>query len=171
MGDSRRFSQFAEVIANNWPASHFVADVAGGKGLLQAALRRRSFTNIVSWDKRHKYAKGNRARMYRYGLFDYRSAPRDYDLVVGMHPDQGTDHIVSYAVKHRKPFAVCPCCVLPSAQPYGGTAGYAQWCDHLIRMAESARFDVNVTLLPMTGRNVVIVGRPLKRMALMCLSA
>lgn len=97
-----------------------------------------------------------------YGLFDFRSAPRDYDLVVGMHPDGGTDHIIQYAIKHRKPFCVCPCCVIPSAAPYGGDSGYVSWINHLVKMAEHARFDVAVTLLQMTGRNVAIIGKPLK---------
>lgn len=161
MGDSRRFSLFADLIASNWPASRFVCDVAGGKGYLQAALYGHGFRNVISWDKRPKYSKGLRAKHYRYGYFDYRSAPIDYELVVGMHPDQGTDHIVSYAVKHRVPFAICPCCILPSAQAYFYPSNsYKHWCDHLAGLAERAGFRVTATSLPMAGRNEVLLGWP-----------
>lgn len=160
MGDPRRFSLFADVIAANFPSTLPVADVAGGKGYLQVALRQRGFASVVSWDKRPRYSKGHRARFYRYGLFDARSAPRDYGLAVGMHPDGGTDHIIAYAARHRVPFAVCPCCVQPSAEPYFGSYRYADWCDHLARLAEHAGFDVTLAGLPMRGRNVVLIGRP-----------
>lgn len=163
MGDSRRFDLFADRIASRFDATLKIADVAGGKGYLQAALYQRGFRDVLSWDRRRKYAKGNRGRNYRYGYFDFRSAPRDYDLVCGMHPDQGTDHIIQYALKHRKPFAVCPCCIMPSAVPYGGPSSlYARWCDHLIQMAQNGGFIVDVGMLPMRGRNVFIIGSPKK---------
>ena len=44
MGDPRRFSLFADVIAANFPSNLPVADVAGGKGYLQVALRQRGMT-------------------------------------------------------------------------------------------------------------------------------
>lgn len=36
---------------------------------------------------------------------------READIIVGLHPDQPTGDIVEYCVKHKKPFAVVPCCV------------------------------------------------------------
>eukprot|EP00884_Botryococcus_braunii_P009330 jgi/Botrbrau1/18399/Bobra.0469s0001.1 len=38
-------------------------------------------------------------------------------VIVGMHPDQATDHIVEFAQRTRKPFAVVPCCVHPTYFP------------------------------------------------------
>ena len=32
-------------------------------------------------------------------------------VVVGMHPDQATESLVDFALRHGKPFAVVPCCV------------------------------------------------------------
>lgn len=157
MGDRRRFDLFADFIARNFNTGLNVADVASGNGKLHGALTHRGFDNIVSWDKRQRNA-GPR-RMFKYGYFDCRNAPRGYELVVGMHPDAGSDHIVGYAAKHRVPFAICPCCVLPSAFPYQGCK-YDHWIEHLERLAGNARMRTAVTTLPMTGRNIVIAGWP-----------
>ena len=35
----------------------------------------------------------------------------DCSIIVGMHPDQGAEHIVDFALRNNKPFAVVPCCV------------------------------------------------------------
>jgi len=32
-------------------------------------------------------------------------------MMIGMHPDQATESLVDYALKHEVPFAVVPCCV------------------------------------------------------------
>ena len=157
MGDKSRFRLMADLIAQRISVDARVADVAGGKGGLQAEMFLRGFRSVVSWDKRPKCA-GPR-RNYRHGLFDYRSAPRDYDAVVGMHPDGGTDHIVAYAVKHRKPFLVCPCCVVPSASRLEDI-GYDGWVRHLAKMATDAAFKVETVTLPMIGRNLVLAGVP-----------
>lgn len=147
----------ADVIDQRFDRWIRVADVASGNGQLQANLYRRGFDRIVSWDTRRRNA-GPR-RNYHIGRFDYRSAPRDYDLVVGMHPDAATDYIVAYAVKHRVPFVVCPCCVLPSASKLEDI-GYDGWIRHLIGLATVTGFDVEKIKLPMTGRNLVLVGMP-----------
>ncbi|MDI3467824.1 MAG: hypothetical protein OJF50_006645 [Nitrospira sp.] len=46
MGDPRRFHAFAEVIVKHLHPSMAIADVAGGKGYLQAALRERGFRSM-----------------------------------------------------------------------------------------------------------------------------
>lgn len=157
MGDKSRFRLMADVIAERISPVAHVADVAGGKGGLQAEMFLRGFRSVVSWDERPKCA-GPR-RNYRYALFDYRSAPRGYDAVVGMHPDAGTDHIIAYATKHRKPFIVCPCCVMPSATRLEDV-GYDGWLRHLTRLAADSAFKVETIILPMAGRNVVLAGTP-----------
>jgi hypothetical protein len=157
MGDPRRFDLFADFISRNFDCDMNVADVASGNGKLHGALLHRGFENIVSWDKRPRNQKPR--RMFKYGLFDCRNAPRHYDLVVGMHADQGTDHVIGYAIKHKVPFVICPCCVLPSAFPYQGYR-YEHWIEHLERLAVNARMRTIVTSLPMSGRNIVIAGWP-----------
>jgi hypothetical protein len=155
MGDKSRFRLFADLIASRIPHSAKIADVASGRGQLQAELYRRDYRSVVSWDTRGRNF-GPR-RNYHGGLFDYRSAPRDYDAVVGMHPDAGTDHIIAYAVRRRVPFIVCPCCVLPSASKMEDI-GYDGWIRHLTGMA--AGFTVERIVLPMAGRNLVLAGEP-----------
>ena len=39
------------------------------------------------------------------------------ELVIGMHPDQATEPLVNLAIRHRKPFAVVPCCVFAHENP------------------------------------------------------
>lgn len=157
MGDSARFRLMADVIEWYIDPHLAVADVASGNGQLQAELSRRGFDRITSWDKRRRNT-GPR-RNYHYGLFDFRNAPRGYDAVIGMHPDAATDHIVCYAVKHRVPFIVCPCCVLPSATRLEDI-GYVGWLRHLTAIAITAGFSVEPITLPMSGRNIVLAGVP-----------
>jgi hypothetical protein len=54
MGDTRRFSLMAELIADRVPIDATIADIAGGKGGLQAELYCRGFRSVTSWDLRHK---------------------------------------------------------------------------------------------------------------------
>lgn len=157
MGDSRRFDLFARVVARNVGTSARVADVAGGKGHLQAALRQLGFSDVTSWDRRPRYA-GNR-RGYRYGYFDHSTAP-EYDAVVAMHPDEGTDHALLYAAERRVPAVICPCCVRPSAAAYAGPGKYHAWVAHLVRLAERGGLAVTATTLPMSGRNDVLILKP-----------
>ncbi len=161
MGDSMRFRLFTEAIQDRFPDRDAkIADVASGKGQLQAALRQVGYRKVESWDKRPRNAKNRYG--YRYGYFDYQNAPRGYGLVVGMHPDEGTDHIIEYACKHRVPFLVCPCCVMPSASKFEGI-GYEEWMRHLIGLAGTRRMEIEILSLPMEGRKEVIVGRPIGR--------
>ena len=51
-------------------------------------------------------------------LKEAREAWERCDVVVGLHPDEATDAIVDAALAARKPFAVVPCCVFPSAFPH-----------------------------------------------------
>src|SRR5688500_3796078 len=48
----------------------------------------------------------------------YRELLLNCSLVVGLHPDQATELIVDFALKHGKPFAVVPCCVFPALFPH-----------------------------------------------------
>lgn len=159
MGDPRRFDLFSKLIERAHPAREMsIADVASGKGALQAALRQRGYRSVISWDTRKRNAKTRPC--YRFGKFDHRNAPRGYDLVIGMHPDQATDQIIAYAAKHRVPFVVCPCCLLPTASTFWGPHTFSGWVDHLIEFARAGRMKVEMESLPMVGRNVVLLGVP-----------
>ena len=79
-------------------------------------------------------------------------------VVVGMHPDQATEHLVDFALDTGKAFAVVPCCVhskerpnrtAPDGAPVRSFQSFiAYLCDKspLIQTAE----------LPIPGRNVVV---------------
>lgn len=158
MGDSRRFELFGALCGRNLHPQMRIADVAAGKGYLQANLHERGFVHVESWDRRPRMAKGRRT--YRYGYFNYRTAPK-YDAVVALHPDEGTDHAILYAGIQRVPAIICPCCATPSAVAYwGARGGYVEWMRHLIRLAESCALHVTHTELRMTGRNQVLILRP-----------
>lgn len=158
MGDSRRFDLMAKLAASHIPLTTHVVDVAAGKGYMQAALRERGFAAVTSWDKRPQQAKGR--KFYRYGYFDFRSAPRDYGAVVAMHPDEGTDHAVMYAVKHRVPALICPCCVKPSAVMFNRRHTFHAWVEHLVSLAEAGHMEVQTAMLRMNGKNLVLILKP-----------
>lgn len=158
MGDSRRFHLFAKLVEKHLDKELNIVDVASGKGHLQAALRELGFKNIVSWDKRKKNAS-NRRGGYRYGYFDYRCS-EDYDAVVALHPDEGTDHAILYCGLHQIPGIICPCCIKPHAVQFFGRYDFSGWSDHLKRLAGKHNLSVQETVLPMNGRNFVMILKP-----------
>ncbi len=94
MGDSKRFELFAQYIARNFSASKYPrADIAGGQGYLQQALRKLSY-QVTTFDKRHKHVKSNKIQ-YKFKYFNS-SIKEEYDLLVGMHPDE---HILTTFLK------------------------------------------------------------------------
>ena len=157
MGDPRRFDAFAKLIERHVHVSASVADVAGGKGYLQSAMRQRGYRSIVSWDKRKRCATGRAG--YRYGWFDHRTAPA-YDAVVAMHPDEGTDHAILYAIEHGVTALVCPCCIKPHATTYWGDGNYRDWCRHLSGLAARGKRRPVWTTLPIVGRSDVLIVNP-----------
>lgn len=149
MGDTRRFDAFGDFVGRNWPDRMLrIADVAGGKGGLHAALYQRGYPNVVTFDKRRNRANPARSH-YRYGWFD-ESVTEPFDLILGMHPDEATDVAMAYALERGLPYAVVPCCVKPMVWPFGGHE-YGDWLSHLARKGGSRQ-----AALPITGRNVVL---------------
>lgn len=160
MGDQRRFDLFADLIARRFPRRGArVADVAGGVGLLQVALRARGFGDVVTFDRCRASRRARGVKAYVDGWFDHRLGG-GFDLVVGMHPDGGSDHIVAYAVRNRVPFVLCPCCTVPDAVPYDGPRDPRSWRRHLAGIAAAGGLAVETALLPMGGMGEVLVGHP-----------
>lgn len=148
MGDSRRFNIFSEKIRKSLAADANIADVAGGKGYLQLALREKGFGNVETWDKRAKHVGGKR----RFEFFDWKTAP-DYDAVVAMHPDEGTDHSILYAAERGVPAFVCPCCAKGSAVTYWGKNSYKTWVNHLLILAKERGLKVRHESMKFNGRD------------------
>lgn len=159
MGDPRRFDLFARFIRTHVPVSARIGDIAGGKGYLQGALRQYGFSHVHTYDKR----KGRKHRPgrfeYTYRFFD-QSVTDELDVLVGMHPDEATDAIITEAAARRIPFVLCPCCVKPHAVTYWGSGTFDAWVAHLHQVAESAGYRVTMDYLNMNGRNLVMFGKP-----------
>lgn len=159
MGDTHRFEIFANFVATILPKDARIADVAGGGGNLQQALRSLGFTNVTSWDNRHIKDRV-RGMIYVRKYFDYtRVSPKHYDAVIGLHPDGGTDQIVMFAVQYNKLAIVCPCCVIPTATHFAG-GDFDAWLKHLKRVALTRGHAVIERTLKMKGRNQVLVIKP-----------
>ena len=157
MGDKRRFNLFAEAILKKFPSTQYkrIADIAGGRGHLQIALRKRGYESITTFDHRPRRAKGTK---YVNRLFSSRTKGA-FDLLVGMHPDEATDVIIDAAAKRNVPFIICPCCVKPSILPQE-TIAYRIWIHRLRMFAQKLGFSCEVIYLKMSGKNAVLIGRP-----------
>jgi hypothetical protein len=103
-GDPARFETAAAFIAERFPEARYVADVAGGQGMLTRVLRKRFGFEAEVIDPRGWALKGvpARAEYYTPAMADY------YDLVVGLHPDQALRSVVESAA--RVAVLVVPCC-------------------------------------------------------------
>jgi hypothetical protein len=135
-----------------------LADIAGGTGELSLWLQRVGYEPTL-YDLRRKLKLG-RARKLTYIVNDVSRLhfkPRQYDAIVGMHPDGATWHVLRLAEESKCPFAVIPCCVYP---PQGKVVG-GDWMEWLSQEAESMGFDVRVDQLHMDGKNLVLKGWPI----------
>lgn len=157
MGDPRRFTRFAELIKTQFPNAKNIADVAGGKGYLQLALKEKGYENVTTFDKRKHRCRRN--IKFKHLYFSEKIKER-FDLIVGMHPDEATDVIVVEASKRKIPFAIVPCCVKPTASIVHGQYNYTNWIKHLKQLAERKNFKVQELNLRITGKRLVIIGRP-----------
>jgi hypothetical protein len=103
-GDPDRFEVVARFIADRFPGARYVADVAGGQGMLTRILRKRFGFEAEVIDPRGWALKGvpARAEVFTPAMADY------YDLVVGLHPDQALRSVVESAGKAA--VLVVPCC-------------------------------------------------------------
>ncbi len=167
MGDGRRFRVFAEFITQQFPDARKVADIGGGRGLLSVELQRVGFESVVIDPRRvenlpRRIRKEIRKEALRSGkLTNIAKAEiqieqmdlSSFDLAVGMHPDQATEHIVRESVQAAVPFAIVPCCVMP-IDGLGRT--FEVWLEYLASLAQGSR----TARLQISGRNTVLYWRP-----------
>lgn len=157
MGDSCRGQLFAQFILKQFPQAKTILVVADGKGQVARKLANKKRRVVVveqcpRWEGRqHKDVR------YIAGTFtpDYK-CPEPVSLVVGMHPDEATGEIIKYALKHNLPFAVCPCC--RKGRHAVGVGSHQEWLTKLRSLAVG--YDTWETQLKMTGKNIVIAGKP-----------
>lgn len=103
-GDPARFEAIANAILEHFGKDvHYIADVAGGQGMLARVLTKRGYETEVI-DPRGYTLTGvtSRAEKYMAEMADY------YDLILGLHPDQALRPVVESA--KVRPILVIPCC-------------------------------------------------------------
>ena len=104
-GDKSRFEVVANFIYEYYGTSvKYIADIAGGQGLLSKLLNRKFNYESEVIDPRGYVLKGipGRACEYSADMAEY------YDLIVGLHPDEAIRPVVESAAV--KPVLVIPCC-------------------------------------------------------------
>jgi len=146
MADKRRFALFARFLVERFDAPR-IFDVAGGQGRLNEELTARG-RQVTTFDRKRKHL----AVPYAERVFTLEE-PCACDLVVGLHSDGATRIIIDYAVCHRVPFAVVPCCS-------DNGMSYKPWLRFLAEHARAADLLVEEAVLPMEGRARVIFGAP-----------
>lgn len=166
MGDDRRFEVLAEFVARNFPSARFprVADVAGGTGMLSMELLRRSYSPTVIDPRRSGLPKRVRkqerksalktGRLLRPKFLNVEVVEADlseFDLLVGLHPDEATEPLARLAT--QKPVVLVPCCNKGFGVMSHGSPNAA---DTVRRIWKSLGVPYRETLLPITGKNVVL---------------
>lgn len=103
-GDPARFEVVATFVAERFANARYVADVAGGQGMLARRLGKHHGYCCEVIDPRGWTLKGvsGRAEPYTADMADY------YDLVVGLHPDEALRPVVESG--RLRPVLVVPCC-------------------------------------------------------------
>jgi len=116
-GDPARFEVLAEFIAERYgKAVRYIADVAGGQGMLTRILRKRHNYDSEVVDPRGWTLRGVPAQGKD---FDPARAAY-YDLVIGLHPDEATRAVAAAALV--RPAILVPCCNFWAEEKLGQAA-------------------------------------------------
>jgi hypothetical protein len=113
-GDADRFEVVADYIAESyWGRVHFIADVAGGHGMLARILTKKYHFKCEVIDPRGWVLKGvqNQAAEFHPDLARY------YDLIVGLHCDEALRQVAACALV--RPVVLVPCCNFWSEEKLG----------------------------------------------------
>jgi len=116
-GDPHRFEVLAAFIAERFGRNvRYIADVAGGQGMLSRVLAKKYNYVAEVIDPRGWVLKGvpNRPAEFTADLAEH------YDLIVGLHPDEALRPVVLAA--RVRPVIVVPCCNFWSEERMGSTA-------------------------------------------------
>lgn len=104
-GAIERFEVLADFIASTYGKKvKYIADVAGGQGMLTRTLRKKYNYEAEVVDPRGFTMLGvpNNKREFSKDLAQY------YDLIIGLHPDEATRAVAEGAT--LKPAILIPCC-------------------------------------------------------------
>lgn len=104
-GDEQRFDDVANFVYERFGNSiKYIADVAGGQGMLTRILSKRYNYECEVIDPKIYQLKGvnNRHEEYTKEMASY------YDLIIGLHPDEAIREVVESSLV--RPVLVLPCC-------------------------------------------------------------
>lgn len=113
-GDPKRFDVLASFIDLRFGKTvRYLADVAGGQGMLTRILRKRYNYDCEVVDPRAWTLKGvpNRPVEFDSSMTDY------YDLIIGLHADEATRPVAEAALS--RPVVLVPCCNFWSEEKLG----------------------------------------------------
>jgi len=157
MGDNRRGKLFAEFIHDNFKSVNRIADIADGN-LITAHNLLDYYPNseIIVFDPKIR-ARKNSNNIHCFKKCFYSTEKLKCDLIIGMHPDEGTGEIIDFAILNRLPFIICPCCLKGKySQRVNGKHG---WIKLLKTIAVNRNYSVTEKQLNMSGDNIVLMGR------------
>lgn len=162
MGDQRRTFVFSDFLADLFCPEKYpkIADVGGGNASGTMALIRKGYAATL-FEERQLNRRGRRrlSRGVKFTQCDIVEAHftiGEYDLVIGMHPDGATWHIMRLAQEAHCPFVIVPCCKIPPN--HLKVPRDLVWSEWLVCEARRMCFSVNSYLLPIHGKNLAIVG-------------
>jgi len=147
-GDDTRFEVLANFVYEHYGKSvKYIADVAGGQGMLSRLLNKKY--NYISEviDPRIYSVKGVEHRISEY---DSEMATY-YDLIIGLHPDEATRPVVESAF--YRPIIVVPCCNYWDKTRKLGSKAIAE---DIALFFEKNGIDYRMETLPMKYPNIVV---------------
>ena len=113
-GSPERFEVLADFVAERyWDDIHFIADVAGGQGMLARILSKKYNYACEVIDPRGWVLKGVQNK-----VMEYRAAQAGfYDLIIGLHCDEAVRDVAASAL--TRPVILIPCCNFWSEEKLG----------------------------------------------------
>jgi hypothetical protein len=113
-GDPERFGVVADFVWQRYGKGiHYIADVAGGQGMLARILNKRYNYECEVIDTRTHVLRGVTARNEEF----LPSMASDYDLIISVHADEATRPVAEAALV--KPAILIPCCNFWSPEKLG----------------------------------------------------
>ena len=155
MGDENRHIEFARFVHRRFPKIERVLVIADGKGGLARKLANKGYRCRVIENSPRFDGKQHPLIQYEKGFFNAeQNDVGDAQLIVGMHPDEGTGEIILASQKYKIPFAVVPCCALGRYSDGIGFLQYVKWIKKLKLISNPTEFNLKIS-----GRNLVLFRR------------
>jgi hypothetical protein len=153
-GDTRRFEVVADFIIERFSGNvKYIADVAGGQGLLTRILSKKGNFICELIDPRPIALKGINHRKEEFTA----DMAGFYDLLIGLHPDEAMQELAKSAL--IKPVVVIPCCNFWSKEKLG-TEELLSAVENFYKKS-SVSFE-RVTLDFKGPKNIAIISKPIK---------